>query len=288
VRQVAVEKGNHWQDKARIKLNHAVHLDPRGVLQLDRTRRRLECNACHAPDQASGYMQPINHEQHCAACHANQLLFDQTLFPEQRVPHGDASQVRGALREFFAQAVAKQGEDPAAARPAEPLLPTMSVSQQDDAWINERINNAQRVLFEQKGTGCNYCHPDVTHASGEWFVAPAAIPVRWLLQAHFRHDSHRMLTCVACHAKAPASRETSDVLLPGIESCRECHQQPSLLQLTTSSPARAECAKCHVYHQHHGENFDGPLGLDMEMLNPERVRQLPQESTHEGRSTGKR
>lgn len=282
VHRVAEESGGRWQDRARIKLNHAVHIGPRGVLQLDGTRRRLECNACHLPDRASGYMLPINQEQHCASCHGNQLLVDQTLVPGKRVPHVDAAQVRGALREFFAGHVAGNRQQPSkTGQQPEPVLPTMRVSPDEEDWINARVNDANRVLFEQKGTGCRYCHTDVDLVGGQWHVAPAGIPARWLTQSVFRHDSHRMLICIACHQKVEQSRETSDILLPGIETCRRCHQQPALFRLTASGAARAECAECHLYHQHHSENFDGLLGLDLQVVRPEKVRHAPGTSDRE-------
>jgi hypothetical protein len=269
VHRVAQEVDGQWRDRAQLELNHAVHLDPRGLLQLDGKRRRLECNACHSPDQATGYMSPINYEQHCASCHGNQLLFDQTGFPGKQAPHTDAAGVRGALREFFAGQIETDRPRP------EPLLPTMRASPGDEAQINARLSDASRVLFEQKGTGCRYCHTGVDLAEGQWQVAPAVIPDRWLTQSRFRHDSHRMLTCVACHQKVEQSSETADILLPGIESCRQCHQQRSLLQLTASGAARADCSECHVYHQRRDESFDGPLGLNLQVVDPAKVRQVP-------------
>jgi hypothetical protein len=260
VHRVAQQDGGRWHDRARIKLNHAVHLDPRGVLQLDGTRQRLECNACHEPDRASGYMLPVTYEQHCASCHGNQLHFDQTLFPDQSAPHGDAAAVRGALRELYADCLPEDLK-----QSPEPVLPTMSVPPQGAAWISDRMDGASRILFEQRGAGCRYCHLDVNLVDKQWQVAPARIPDRWLTHSAFRHDSHRMLTCTACHKDVDKSDRTSDVLLPGIATCRSCHEQPGLFRLTSAGRARAECAECHVYHRHELENYDGRLGVDLRM-----------------------
>ena len=50
-----------------------------------------------------------------------------------------------------------------------------------------------------------------------------------------------MLICTECHAKAKTSRETADVLIPGIETCRDCHRPGA-------DSAESRCFECHVYH----------------------------------------
>jgi transcription elongation factor Elf1 len=62
-----------------------------------------------------------------------------------------------------------------------------------------------------------------------------------MLRAKFDHDAHRGFTCVSCHAKALTSTESSDILLPGIATCKTCH---------APGPAHADsrCSECHTYH----------------------------------------
>jgi hypothetical protein len=72
-------------------------------------------------------------------------------------------------------------------------------------------------------------------------VAKSAITTRWLPHATFDHEAHQMLECVSCHTKANASRETSDVLIPGIQTCQQCHR-------TGQDAAEARCFECHTYH----------------------------------------
>jgi hypothetical protein len=57
--------------------------------------------------------------------------------------------------------------------------------------------------------------------------------------SRFRHDSHRMLSCVECHA-ATTSHRTSDILMPAIHSCKQCHN--------AQAGARTDCYACHRYH----------------------------------------
>ena len=70
------------------------------------------------------------------------------------------------------------------------------------------------------------------------------MPVRWMPHARFEHQAHGMMSCTACHARALESRETSDVLLPGIETCRQCHQE----QGAQKAVADGRCSECHGYH----------------------------------------
>jgi predicted CXXCH cytochrome family protein len=84
---------------------------------------------------------------------------------------------------------------------------------------------------------------------------PANIPARWLAHAAFDHKSHQMLACSECHAAATSTR-AADVLLPGIDSCRKCHDG-------RAGKARADCAECHTYHDPAGRAaFRGRLTIE--------------------------
>jgi len=67
------------------------------------------------------------------------------------------------------------------------------------------------------------------------------ITTRWLTHSNFDHEAHQMVTCTSCHTKTLASKETSDVLIPGVQSCRDCHH-------SGSNAAEARCFECHTYH----------------------------------------
>jgi hypothetical protein len=91
---------------------------------------------------------------------------------------------------------------------------------------------------------------------------------RWFPYAHFNHQPHRMLDCVACHQKrevdrtdadraavaknplALVSRDTRDVLMPRLDLCAACHH-------TGAGGVRADCLECHQYHDRSKE----PRGL---------------------------
>lgn len=262
---VAEPAGGRWRDKSSILLNHARHLDPKGVLAGDGKRRVLDCESCHKVDVRSGEMRPIRFQDHCADCHRGQLSFDSELFADVTAWHGDALLARGEIRQRYATYIAKQSgdkADPDVDRGMPGLPP--SLSQQDSDWVNRRMQNAERVLFLQKGAGCRYCHTDVSQDAQGWRVAPPNIPDRWLTHSQFRHDRHRLMACVACHDQASESTKTRDVLLPGIADCKKCHAHQSAS--AGAGVARADCVECHVYHDRDHERFNGSLSLELESL----------------------
>ena len=138
--------------------------------------------------------------------------------------------------------------------------------------------------FMQGCTYCHVVEPDTSGAADgagvplEWTIAPPNIPDRWLPHSRFRHDRHdnlqlrgKRLECVDCHYRTPAagwsaadgrnaashdgprrpgsifeSSATQDVLLPSIDTCRECHGRAE--SRAVISTARDDCVECHGYH----------------------------------------
>jgi len=67
-------------------------------------------------------------------------------------------------------------------------------------------------------------------------------PMRYMKNGWFDHAAHKTESCESCHA-APKSSKASDLLLPGISSCRDCHGGEKAKADVPSS-----CALCHSYH----------------------------------------
>jgi hypothetical protein len=107
-------------------------------------------------------------------------------------------------------------------------------------WVAARIDEAEELLRRKT---CKQCHALALGAqqSNLPAVEPARTTVRWMPHANFDHDAHRGFSCVSCHEKALRSAETSEVLLPGIATCKACH---------APGPEHAEsrCFECHAYH----------------------------------------
>jgi predicted CXXCH cytochrome family protein len=229
------------KDSAAIKLNHEVHLKPhkigaRGFVQ-------LQCDSCHQMDAPGAYMRPITFEKHCAECHS--LAFD-PRFPQLAVPHAEPKTIHTFLVNTFTQYVLQHVEEcearvqkPIRQRPGQPPTPEEAQSMQQ--CVDGEVRGAERFLFDDKV--CKECHSLTRVADNQLpVVTPPAVPERWFAQSVFNHEVHARAgqSCADCHRGVQTSQRTSDVLLPGIAVCQECH--------TTPTGARSECVTCHVYH----------------------------------------
>jgi hypothetical protein len=241
-------------DPGVIRFNHATHLQPEGIRGVDDKPVFLTCAGCHQPTPDGRYMEPIRFEAHCASCHAEALVYDPERFPSRPAPHGQApAWLRGLLRERYTDFIQQHPQELGMAKPVERPLPGWSGLQEGTkgewTWVHQQLEQAERLLFVGAG-GCRYCHR-VEPAERGWHIVPPALPKRWFGFSNFNHFSHRLNpkpvpgeeNCTACHAGARSSQQTGDVLLPSIQTCRECHNHQSLPQ-----SGRADCVECHTYH----------------------------------------
>jgi len=107
-------------------------------------------------------------------------------------------------------------------------------------WVQQRLGDAQLLPWRK---ACKECHA-LTYPNGAGAVpetTKAGVTARWMQHASFDHEAHQMVACVPCHVKTGNSQETSDVLIPGIQTCRDCHRGGS-------HAAEARCFECHTYH----------------------------------------
>lgn len=248
-------------DPGRLHFNHRVHLKEEGVLSADGKKVRLECISCHQPEANYRPMQPIKYERHCAQCHPLSVqLADHGNSPDAReaadqfrrqsAPHQKPAEVRAVLRDRLTRLVQSSPSvlDTSKAGPSERLFPGKherpgDVKPAEWTWVEQQLLRSEHVLFNGAG-GCMYCHekkdtagPAKPDSLPEFW--PTNIPERWLPHSRFDHQSHQMLRCTECHP-ATTSQKTSDVLLPRIDNCRQCHN-PQV-------GARSACIDCHSYH----------------------------------------
>lgn len=235
---------NAVKDPGTIKFNHKVHLkkDLRGVSG----NVTLQCSDCHrtanrelwpwgiTPQDAAfsndrRYMGPVNYYEHCSTCHP--LNFD-ARFAEP-VPHKDPAVVHDFLVEKFTGWIAAHPEELRVV-PIQRISRSVPEAAPRTAaeWVNARVAESERLLRQKT---CKECHDTSP-------IAKAQLTTRWLQHAEFDHSAHQMLVCDGCHDKAKSSTKTSDVLLPGIAVCRNCHVE------NRQDSARAECSECHLYH----------------------------------------
>jgi hypothetical protein len=220
-------------DPGTVKLNHAAHLkaglwSPGGPVH-------LKCVDCH---RAPG-VEAINYERHCAACHP--LEFDRRF--GEPVPHQEPRVVYEFVVKRLTAYIAAHPQEVKLTAEPDKRLPSRSpepAARTASEWVQHRLADAQLLLWQKSCSECHtLSHPGGPDALPE--VAKAAITTRWLPHSEFQHSAHGMLKCASCHAQATNSRETSDILIPSIQVCRECHH-------SGNDAVEARCSECHVYH----------------------------------------
>jgi hypothetical protein len=264
------------KDQAKVKFNHKAHLD----LDLDALRfankkigrddikgsePKMACADCHQMDDARKYPLPINYDKHCASCHAlnapligdfaKELKDAAAQFAKTPLPHREPAIVRAVLRDRLAEFAQANhvvaGKSVSVPRP----LPWRPVTDEQWSWAKEQAKKTEEVLFmnrqwqknEQLGA-CSHCHIEKDRNAGLPVYYKTEIPPRWHQHSIFDHNSHRAMTCIDCHDKNAAgikvadSQSTTDILLPTLKSCQECHTGGS-------NGARNACVECHRYHQ---------------------------------------
>ncbi|MCI0516511.1 MAG: hypothetical protein L0Y45_01625 [Woeseiaceae bacterium] len=232
-------------DRSNLKFNHAAHLDEAGILAPE-GRRVIDCAECHQPEPGGARMRPIRMDQNCAGCHS--LNFDPDD-PRRTVPHGDPDAVMQVLIEYYSARLL--GDDPDAGeqrvrRPGRAL----TRADRDRAAAEARVQAMQVAedLFERRV--CVNCH-EVTRSDDPempWTVLPVKLTERFFPHSNFTHAAHDTAAsaCDGCH-DASVSESSADVLIPAIESCRDCHGS-AVARHNNASQTPSTCIMCHSFH----------------------------------------
>lgn len=251
---------------------------------------KLECQACHRTDpgdwrERSGgpagaglaqrtdgkYMLPIVYETQCAACHPLTFQPGDPADPNARpkaVPHRlQPADVREYLEAHYTAAYV-QGttglfERAVPVRRFPGKLPDADVEPVRKV-VGQRVHTAERYVFSE--ATCRKCHPEPP-AAGQFApekIESPGVPAVWHKHAVFDHAAHKAMDCLLCHGQAvpagkgePVVEKSPTVMLPGIDTCRQCHAPAGRSGGTPHGGARFDCAECHRYH--HGDDpLHGP------------------------------
>ena len=196
-------------------------------------------------------MAPISFERHCRSCHT--LDFDSRL-PGKEVPHGNANIVFDTLYSAYASIAIAADSD---ARLQESFklreIPGKMSEEKKKARARDfalkESREAEKLLFTK--TACGTCHTvSEIPAKGEhgmdgshYTVTPPFIPKVWLPRARFSHTAHEYATCDSCHKGVRESEKTSDVFLPSVKVCTECHAS-----VHQDKKVKSDCILCHSFH----------------------------------------
>jgi hypothetical protein len=236
----------------------------------------LPCSYCHQPDSDGVRFKPIAMEKNCGACH--DLAFARDGGTLRTLPHGKPEQVAGMIRDFYlslsvapragVQRLAFERRQPGQFAAAE----TASLAFASPASAQAEARAAVVRVFS-KGGVCSDCHGITDNGSADltrrFQVAPVTLANHFLTKGRFPHKAHRSYdqktgeaACVACHTGTLKSKLASDVLVPDVASCRECHgKAPTII---SRKKAPDDCTSCHGFH----ETSPGPAA-------PARLAALP-------------
>jgi hypothetical protein len=215
-------------DPVGFKFNHAKHVGDVGQ----------KCGDCHTPAAVAGNM--ASHTQvssralmsnptyaaTCMPCHA--LNFDDK--DTDAAPHDKPAVVDQFVKDSLTKYIAAHPGD----------LGKNGTPGSPSAWVKFKTEAAEKKLWA--ADVCGRCHNmGAADASGLPTVPPAKATARWFTKAAFDHSAHQELTCDSCHPAAAKSTVSSDLLLPGIAVCQNCHN-------SGQSWGGNTCATCHRYH----------------------------------------
>ena len=262
------------RDPGNIQLNHYVHLQA-NLLGPDGSRVQMVCVDCHrsAADAANAwpygdaksqagnakvlpaegaknelnnsatsraYMAPATYAQTCEACHS--LQFDKRL--TDAVPHDKPEVIHtfvaGKLQAYISAHPEdlRVPRDPSRDLP-EKLIPADYRLLTPSHWVAERTAEDEQLLWRKT---CKQCHTLISEpGTGLPKITPSNISARYMPHANFDHSQHGLVDCTSCHAAALTSQQSSDILLPGIATCRACHH-------AGTEAAESRCFECHTYH----------------------------------------
>lgn len=228
------------REASGLRFPHDLHLDRRGgVARMAVTLRQygdaLECKDCHTPAPNGVGFEPIEMESDCESCHS--LVYDKVGSTFRTLRHGDVAQMRADLMAMdrAPRAALTSGRR----RPGS--LGDTSGARYPNFGPPVRDYTAVARALSPDGV-CGECHYPPATAQGAG-VMPVNLQQRFFTKGRFEHDDHTQEPCASCH-KASTSDAASDLLLPGIATCRECHGG----EKDAAADVPSGCAMCHSYH----------------------------------------
>jgi predicted CXXCH cytochrome family protein len=212
----------------------------------------LGCAYCHTADSDGVRFKPIEMEPHCSACH--DLGFARDGGVVRTLPHGKPNQVAGIIRDFYvAQSLSPRADVGRLVADRKRPGITEPLGRFTLAEARIRADAAIDQVFEKQGL-CADCHETqsngAANAAMRWQVATVQLTNHYLPKGQFphkQHDSYNGKTgeaaCIACHTGVTRSKAATDVLLPKVAQCRDCHGSTN-----ARTAVAATCDTCHGYH----------------------------------------
>ncbi len=260
--RIPLDQKDRLQERTNIEFSHAVHLNKDGIKSPDRGNVRLDCANCHEPEPGGKYMAKLDFESQCHECH--KLNFE-AHDPKLELSHGDDHRIQTFLDGYYADRALKDDYRLLAAppvarerhRPGEALPPLEQMEPKE--WVTMYVRNVDSEIMRFRVCGkCHTVSPNQESNQGDnqqpfWKIEPVGFSAHRFPKADFNHDKHKTQNCTDCH-DAEKSEHSEDVLLKGIDSCRECH---SGVGTKARDKVASTCIDCHGFHTSLSLTMDG-------------------------------
>lgn len=238
-------------EQSNLKFSHQQHLDPDRVLRRGDSQP-MNCADCHRLESDGEHFAPIRMEDQCSQCH--ELTFDPAA-PDRQLPHGKPREVVLTLQDYFT----RKFSDPNMGRVTTRERRRLPGHEREEETCTGKpfdcaMRSARKEIESQfTRRGCVGCHGVIDTRSANVFDRFQVIPIRFVRDYfpanRFDHRSHRIqgkltgdAACLSCHA-AKKSEDSSDLMIPGITKCTECHADKAAVERVT-----VRCVSCHDYH----------------------------------------
>lgn len=223
-----------------LAFSHKLHLDPMGgparmAASMASERgygKGLACKDCHRPGEDGIRFKPVAMERDCEGCHS--LAYDKVGATFRTLKHGDVDQMIADLRAADFSPTLVSGRR----RPGDYAAGGSYYANFTAPFSGEGLI---RRALSRDGV-CGECHTPAVQG-GKPGVMPVTLVSRYMAHGWFNHKPHAQEKCSTCHA-AEKSGSATDLLLPGIATCRTCH----LGEGSRKAEVPSSCAMCHTYH----------------------------------------
>lgn len=247
---VRVSMSDRPREASGLTFPHRMHLAPGGgparmaqTLGARGYGAPLSCASCHRPEDKGGSFKAVQMERDCGSCHALDFA---TPGGVRQLPHGEPAKVVAALRAWLG------GGGPVAGNPSTNRRRPGQFGDGNEHASGMPSGAASVTAVNGafgRGGACFDCHTVLRSPS--LGIQRVRTPTTFLSRGAFDHSvkEHRLdrrgqPNCSQCHA-ASTSDTASDLLLPSIATCAECHGQSVA---RTPTAASADCETCHSFH----------------------------------------
>lgn len=237
------------QDKVKItensglKFSHQVHLDKEGISS-PQGDTVMVCKDCHQLDEAAARFKPIAMKKSCQQSGCHSLDFTPPV-PDRSLPHGSERKLMETLKEYYAKASIDEMLAETTRRCGDAPTVGNNLLERALSCVDHKVKINTDALFKEQD-GCGECHEIILQPENKenpWKIKPVNITRHWLSNARFPHGKHSAAKCTECHSKED-SKKSSDVSIPDIAKCRQCHAGKKMVKGKISS----SCETCHIFH----------------------------------------